>query len=214
MKWRALLAAAILLLAYFYLILSSKAWQAEISWLADLRWNWLGKSLASLLSLMVIAVVPGMTLRESGVVLRQNAGSVRPALICLLLICAWCWLCEALFANGTDTATERLVFQALMPGIDEELFFRSILLALLMRALRDRWTLLGARVGPAAAISLFIFSAGHALSLDQGGFAFDPLVFTYAAGAGAGLTWMRLRTGSILLPVLAHNLANLGESFF
>jgi len=37
---------------------------------------------------------------------------------------------------------------------------------------------------------------------------FDPFSFGYTGFVGAGLLWMRQRTGSLLLPVLTHNIVN------
>jgi membrane protease YdiL (CAAX protease family) len=100
-----------------------------------------------------------------------------------------------------------------MPGLDEELFFRGLLLALFLRAFGDHWNLAGAPVGPAAIAVSFLFAAGHALRFGNGSLGFDPAFLMFSAILGFGLLWLRQRTGSIALPIVAHNIINFGSSF-
>ena len=73
---------------------------------------------------------------------------------------------------------------------------------------------MGASIGPAAAIVTFIFAAGHGLAVLDGAIQFDAMAFFATGAIGAGLLWIRQRTGSILLAIVAHNLVNLGNSFW
>ena len=53
-----------------------------------------------------------------------------------------------------------------------------------------------------------VFAAGHGLMFIQQQIHFDPFSFGYTGFVGAGLLWTRQRTGSLLLPVLTHNIVN------
>jgi hypothetical protein len=101
-----------------------------------------------------------------------------------------------------------------MPGIDEEPFFRGVFLTLLSRAFQQRWNLLGAEIAPGALIVTFVFAAGHGLTVQHGRLHLEVLLFGLTGALGFGLLWIRQRTGSLLLPVLAHNAINVGNSFF
>lgn len=213
-RWVVFGASLLSLLLYWVAVIVGAELQAAVPAATGLRWNWFGKLFSAAVVLAAILLLPGLTRREAGLRWRQEEGSLRPATLCMVLICAFSWIMEAWSADGTDMSLERLAFQATMPGLDEELFFRGLFLALLLRAFKEPFTILGASIGPAAAIVTFIFAAGHGLAVLDGAIQFDAMAFFATGAIGAGLLWIRQRTGSILLAIVAHNLVNLGNSFW
>ena len=211
---RAFVGAMLALLFYWAAIVIGAEAQGAIPGLADLKWNWAGKIVTTAAVLIAIAAIPSVTREEVGLRLRLKPDSAGPALVGLALVCALAWGMEMWANDGRDLSPERLVFQALMPGLDEELFFRGLFLTLLMWAFRERWSLFGAPMGPAALVVTFIFAAGHGLAVADGAVRFDPATFALTGALGFGLLWIRQRTGSVLPAIAAHNLINLGNSFF
>lgn len=205
-------AGALLSLLFYWAVVVVGA-EMQGTLFSDLKWNWIGKIVSATAMLAAIALIPGIDRKDVGLQLRQAPGSLKPALLCLALLCGLSWGVEAWANDGRDLSFERLAFQALMPGLDEELFFRGLFLALLLRAFDEHWTLFGARVGPAAAVATFIFGAGHGLGFADGQLQFDALSFALTGTLGFGLLWIRQRTESLLLAILAHNLINVGNSF-
>lgn len=124
------------------------------------------------------------------------------------------WTFEASLHDGPDLSAERLLFQGLMPGLDEELVYRGILLALFARAFPPGREIAGARIGVADIAVTFLFAAGHGLYVAHDGLILGWHGLIEAGVIGSALVWLRRRTGSLIAPVLAHNLANLGDSFF
>jgi membrane protease YdiL (CAAX protease family) len=95
----------------------------------------------------------------------------------------------ALRPAGPIDAVVSIAAIALVPAVCEELLFRGILLP----ALR-RWLPASAAV----AVTAVLFGAIH----------LDPYRFAFAAVVGVGLCLLRLRTGSVVAPLLAHGLLN------
>jgi membrane protease YdiL (CAAX protease family) len=95
----------------------------------------------------------------------------------------------ALQPHGVLDAIVSVFAIALAPAACEELLFRGILLPSLQRWLP---------AGIAVAITALAFALVH----------FDPYRFLFAAAVGAGLGLLRLRTGSVIAPFLAHGLLN------
>lgn len=213
-RWAPLGTALACIVLYWIAVVGGSELQSLIPPLAGLKWNWIGKLVAITATLILIRVMPGVDADSAGLTLRQRPGSLRGVIVCTILLCALAWGAEALAADGTDLSLERLLYQATMPGIDEELFFRGLLLALLMKAFAERWSLAGAPVGPAAAVITFIFAAGHGLAVVDGALHFDAESFVITGLLGFGLLWLRQRTGSIVAPIAVHNLLNVGSSFF
>lgn len=105
-------------------------------------------------------------------------------------------------------SAEDVAFQVTMPGLEEELFYRGVLLFALDQAFRGRRRLLGADWGWWAALSSMLFGLAHAFGYSDGAFSFDPVTMALTAIPSFIAVGLRLRTGSLLLPVLLHNCGN------
>ncbi|WP_349808256.1 CPBP family intramembrane glutamic endopeptidase [Sphingomonas sp. ASV193] len=209
-RWFAAVMAAVV--AYFLVIVVGSEAQDLIPALSGLKWNWVGKAIAIGFSLLLIL---GWIGREAaGLRLRQAAGSALPCLVVVAAMCALSWGAEAWANDGRDLSLERLAFQATMPGIDEELFLRGVLLALMVRAVGPSDRRGGAPFGLAEALVTLFFALGHGVAVASGQLHVDALAFFLTGVLGAGLAWLRTRSGSLAWPIAAHNLVNFGNSFF
>ncbi len=185
----------------------------------ELDWNWSGK-IASVLATFVLFCVLAVTTKSitpasAGFVLRQRSGSVTPALIALALLVMSVVALEILAADGSDTGAERLLFQLTMPGLDEELFFRGVLLAALAAAIPiGGVNILGAKITLAGLLMTLLFGFGHGAFVQDQQLVISWPAVIVTAYLGFGLLWIRERTGSILIPILSHNLINFTGSFF
>lgn len=212
-RWRYVALALLGLAVYWLLIIVGADLQSRFG-PEGLRWNWLGKLFTGAVLIGLLVFLPHAFREEAGFRLGVRTGSLGPCLVAAALMCLLSWGSESLAADGTDTSPERLLFQGLMPGLDEEIFFRGYFLALLARALPDRWTLAGAPMGPAGLIVTFVFAAGHGLGVTNGVIQFDALIFALTGLLGFGLLYIRQRSGSVAPAIIGHNLVNLGNSFF
>jgi len=185
----------------------------------DTQYNWSGKLLAIATSaVMVIATVKSskdLSFADAGITFKQREGSVGPALIAIALMIAFIIGLQMLANDGTSLDTETLLYQATIPGIDEELMFRGLLLLGLSMAVTGKtWTLWGAPVGWAAILVTIFFALGHSIMVSDGVVQTIWIAMIYTAILGWALMWIRLRTGSILLPIIAHNATNFVGQFF
>lgn len=115
--------------------------------------------------------------------------------------------------EGRSPAGMALVRIPLGTALAEELLFRSALLGLLLRRTSSRraagWSSLAFglwHVPPAAAAYGSGRTFGSAVALGSGGHVLASVLAT--AAAGRVLAELRLRSGSVLAPVLAHLAAN------
>ncbi len=185
----------------------------------ELQFNWSGKIVSVGATLVMVAalliVSRRMTPAALGLTLKQNEGSVVPALIATALMTAGLIGVQLLAGDGGDPSTERLLYQATMPGVDEELFFRGLFLALMVAAAPSRdYRLLGAPINVGGLLVTLMFGLGHSLFWNGESLAFDPAIFIITGALGFGLLWIRMRTGSVVIAILAHNVINFAASFF
>ncbi len=169
-------------------------------------WNWVGKGLALVITL-AIASHPAFGWERSGLTLRQKAGSLPSALIVSAVVVAL-FTYFALASDDGGASAETFAFQLTMPGLEEEPFYRGILLLALNDAVRGRAKARGIEWGGGALLSSVLFGLTHAFGFDDGGFSFDLMTFLMTALPALILVWLRERTGSLLLPILLHNFGN------
>lgn len=169
-------------------------------------WNWQGKLLA-LAATLIIALLPAFGWRRSGLTLRQDRKGVRSAVIVTILVGA-VFVYFALKMPNEPLDRETLAFQLTMPGLEEEPFYRGILLLALNEAFRARARILGIQLGWGGILSCALFGLAHAFSYSHGAFSFDPSTMALTGGPALIAVWLRERTGSVVLPILLHNFGN------
>lgn len=169
-------------------------------------WNWQGKALA-LVATLLIASLPVFGWRRSGLTLSQATGSLKAAVPVALVYIAFFTGIAWLFPSEPATA-ETVAFQLTMPGLEEEPFYRGVLLFALDRAFLGRKSFLGVEWGWGAVLSCVLFGLAHAFGYSDGQFSFDPLTMALTAVPSFIGVWLVLRTRSVLLPVVLHNFGN------
>lgn len=93
--------------------------------------------------------------------------------------------------------------EVLAVALPEEVFYRGYFQTRIGEVLPARWKLLGVMVGGSLPIASIVFVAGHLAvrpAAWQLGIFFPSLLFG----------WLRIRSGSLLAPVLYHALCNVG----
>lgn len=169
-------------------------------------WNWQGKIMALAVTLG-IASLPAFGWRRSGLTLTQAKGSIASCAP-VVIVYALFFVALAHFFPSGPSSGETMAFQLTMPGLEEEPFYRGILLLALDRAFLGRTRFLGVDWGWGAVLSCALFGLAHAFGYSHGSFSFDPVTMALTALPSFIAVWLRLRTGSVLLPILLHNFGN------
>lgn len=168
------------------------------------HWNWIGK----LASIAFSLAVTRFCLSPEEVAWRLPRG--RPAIVWTLagiLVAAVLAIPAELLDPSGKVYAETFLFEATLPGLDEELAFRGIGIALLLKAFST---------GPAdtrapllsAVVSSLWFATAHVVNIDHGrlGVAWLRVLDTLPFGLWFAL--VRLRSGSLFGGILAYNTAN------
>ena len=165
------------------------------------NWNW-GGHLLALAGMLALAAAlsrrAGLAPREMGFARPGNLGAA--ALVGATALLASYPLHVITAGRIEPIPAQTWLFVATMPGLVEEIAFRGVLLAAAERAAPATRFIAGVPVTLGAALLTAAFVGLH-------GFGVGVLV-SVLPGALLYL-WLRLRTGSLLLPIVAHNLWNL-----
>jgi membrane protease YdiL (CAAX protease family) len=172
-------------------------------WIGD-HWNWSGQLLALAGVLWIarmLALRAALSWREMGFTWQQRPGSWLPA----LWVSAAALSINVLLMNLSSfhlpgVPLETWIYQATLPGLVEEVAFRGVLLGLLGRVFTARRVLFGAAIGWGGVAVTLVFLQLHSVT---------PGTLLGVLPAALLYLWLRERTGSLIAPIVAHNLWNL-----
>jgi membrane protease YdiL (CAAX protease family) len=170
-------------------------------------WNWQGKALA-LAATLAIAALPAFGWRRCGLTLTQAQGALRSSAPIILVYVLFFVALAFAFPERGAPSKETIAFQLTMPGLEEEAFYRGVLLFALGEAFTARIRILGAEWGWGALLSCGLFGLAHAFGFSHSQFSFDPLIMTLTSLPSLIAVWLRLRTGSVVAPIILHNFGN------
>ncbi len=185
------------------------------SFMKSLSQDWHTKIMEAILALAFMFIYRNVSLKEYGLTSKAEAGSLKPIIIAFFLI--------TVLVNGVQylqdgfyghTGMERLLYQATMPGIAQELLYRGAMMGLLNKAFGKPWKIFGANMGWGAIITSVLYGLIHGLAADSHFviyFFFGKLLITGLIGFA--LAWAKERSGSLIPSIVAHNFINFTGSF-
>lgn len=195
-----------LLLYALYNFLLTRFFFELANWPVGADWNWLGKVM-SFTGMLAIAALPMFGFKKVGLTLKQNPGSLSAYILFAALSALFFYLAIS-GADGEPDNLETIAFQWTMPGLDEELFFRGVLLIAMNEAFRKAANIFGAPITYGGLLTSVLFGLVHGMDYGADGFSFDAMTFAVTGGPSLLLLWIREKTGSLLLPIVTHNIAN------
>ena len=176
-------------------------------WEGYLVYGWSGKLYSILLAVALLFLVrPRLTKEEVGLTIRQNEGFLLPTSLVVLALAAWA-LVVGLNSPKGQPDIRLLIYLAVIPGLNEELIYRGFLLAILNKLIPPKFTLFAAPVGWGVIVTSVLFGLLHGVWLDSSlTFHLDTIALRNSTVSGLVFAWLRERTGSLLVPILAHGL--------
>ena len=171
------------------------------------NWNWDGKMYGTVCGITMYFIFRRQFADNNFFTLRQDKAGLKSALKVVIAI-----MCVSLLGgivNDKEFNLETLLFQLSMPGIDEEIMCRGVMLGLMCSALRE-----GGKPSrsPAIIINGIWFGLVHSLAFQNGEVAFSVGSFIATGIVGYALAYITIKTRSILIPMLTHNLCNFANN--
>ena len=173
------------------------------------HYNWTGKALELLVSVIAIALLirfDGWRREAFGLRLAFNSGTGKDVLRFLVPVLLFEVVALWFLVPGSVPTFEDHLFQLTAPGLTEELAFRGVFLALLDKAFLSRVRMFGADIGWGAVVTSIVFGLWHGLDVSAHfkiSVEVAPMVIPTLGGFV--LAWCRARSGSLILPIVAHS---------
>ncbi|ABG39435.1 hypothetical protein Patl_0909 [Paraglaciecola sp. T6c] len=108
--------------------------------------------------------------------LKQKTGSCKPAFFASILFIFF-ELILSFFSDGPDYDIEKILYQALALGVEEELMFRGLLLYTFSFAIiSTRFDMLGAQINVAGLLLFLLFGLVHGIMYNGGEWCFSLII--------------------------------------
>lgn len=176
---------------------------------------WSGKLYSIIFALILTIPLQNIiTPSEIGLKIRQNKKSVRFSLIFILFFFVLA-ATLGLLSKKSSFDGETLLFNAIMPGLNEELIYRGLLLGLLNKIFERKFELFNTRFGWGAILTSLVFGILHGFWInDSYQIQFDFISIISSGIYGFVFALIRERSGSLVFPVIAHSTADFFNFFF
>lgn len=176
-------------------------------WEGFLICGWSGKLYSVACMMLFLYLTRGILGRNDvGLTFHQNPGAILPACLATSFLAAWAFVAGISSPKGKfDLST--LTYLAIMPGLNEELVYRGILLAILGKMFPENLKLLGAPFRWGIIVTSLLFGLLHGFWLDNNlAVHIELIALRNATISGLVFAWLRARTGSLVMPIMAHGL--------
>jgi membrane protease YdiL (CAAX protease family) len=170
-------------------------------------WNWNGKLYASIWAIICYYLFRRFFIENDFFSIKQERKNIKITLIVSMIAVFITSIYSFLFADKLEFDIETLLFQLTMPGIDEEILFRCILLGILISCLKEK--LFFSNKHLAILLVSILFCNGHSLFLDSSyslSFSIEDFIITGLMSYVLG--WISVKSKSIFIPILVHNISN------
>lgn len=167
--------------------------------------NWTGKILAILGSILFLLLYRKFSLKDYFLTFKQKTNFRTKGILVVGTILIIQILSAYFFEPKMKWDLNFLSFQFLLPGIDEEIAFRGIMLGLLTKTLKIKNNFIHLPI----LITAILFGLAHGLFLTETfaiSFKFAEFIWTFTFGIIWG--WITIKSGSILLAIISHNFGN------
>jgi membrane protease YdiL (CAAX protease family) len=174
-------------------------------------WNWEGKIQATVGTLLM-GELSGIPARERGWVGPSRKGWEMPVLGVTVGVSSWSLVSGYVFSRPEDRFDrETWAFEATLPGLEEELFWRGLFPAALDRMMSpaDSFRVAGAPITRGDLVASLLFYLVHVLPQAWMVGWKQALKSTWdVLPATLALVYVRRRSGSVVPGILLHNLMN------
>lgn len=173
-------------------------------------WNWAGKIYSIFGSILFLCLYRKFELKDYFLTFKQDGIFLKKGILIIVIYITFEVVVMALLNYNNKWSLDTILFQLTMPGIDEEIAFRGIMLGLLTKVLSSKIEIFAKiNINPVILITAILFGLSHSLFLsDSFEITFHYYPFFRTALIGYLYGWLTIKSGSILLALITHNLTN------
>lgn len=176
-------------------------------------WPWQSNLVEVLGIVLLVALVPGFTAKRFGFQLSTRPRSWRSLAICCILyifIAVPLTLWSVQWHLGFNARLPEYLFEAVLPGVVEELWYRGLLLSLLNEGFGRPWKVGQTPFGWGGIIIIVLFGTLHGVAVSSKLSVHVYWSVMFLPGlVGIVLTWLKERSGSVWPGVVFHNFVDL-----
>lgn len=177
------------------------------------KWNWTGKLFGIITGLTLYYILRKKLKPFDFFRCKQDTQSLKKTILLTTVIT--CFAFFSFFGTTKQFDIETLIYQLTLPGFDEEIMFRGILLGLLLTCFKDAIIIDKKNYGnPSILFIGLLFGLAHGLGIEDNfdlKFELFPFIFTFMNGYI--WSWITMESKSILQATISHNVSNFISHF-
>lgn len=171
-------------------------------------WNWSGKIYSIIISVIFLFLHGRTKLKDYNITFKQNENSLIVSLFLILFLIVFASVL-GFGAKPISFDFERFAYQFSMPGLDEELAYRGIMLGLLSQIFVPLTVFKKYKLNLSIFITSILFGLIHSLYIKNDfSVTFNSYYFSITFITGFVQGYISFKSGSVLLPIIGHNLYN------
>lgn len=183
----------------------------EYNWLnfTNTNWNFSGKIFSIFFSILFFLLFLRKKTTNNFVKFSKGQKIGRSLIIVFIILILFAVLDGLLFGSPQNIDNEKLIYQLVLPGIDEELAYRGILLGLFSYILIYEIKVYSFKINPSILITAILFGLIHGLKVTENlELSFNVFITCKTFIYGFFWGWLTVETKSVLIPIFFHNYSN------
>lgn len=175
----------------------------------DLKMGW-GQDIISTSAILLLALLFKAPLQLLAIEKPKHKNWLKYTVIIGVIIALWNFINQFLSEDPNfNPGLEYFLFELSMPSIAEEIGLRGAVLGfLLYHAKQSRFS--NAKIWLIIVILSMLFGMAHLLGVESFGEGLKAFLMTFTAGLG--LSWLRIKTGSLFPGIIAHSIMNVFDN--
>lgn len=173
------------------------------------NFNWTGKVFSIIVSLLFLIFYKKFSLKDYNLTFSQKKNTYLISILILIFLFCFAGYLEY-GSNGQKLNLEGISYQLTMPGFEEELAYRGIMLGLLSQIFLSELKIgKYLKINSAILVTSLLFGLMHSLFIKNNfSISINWYAFKLTFFLGLVFAYLAHKTKSILFPVIGHNLYN------
>ena len=202
-----LIFAAIFFIVFFFGLILGSEIQKMLK--LDLEMGW-GQDIVSATAILLLAFFFKAPKRLLALEKPKNKNWLKYTIIIGVAIALWNFINQILSNDPNfNRGIEYYIFELTMPSIAEEIGLRGAVLGFLLYYAK-KYNFSNGKIWLIMVILAMLFGIAHLLGAES--FADGLKAFLMTFSAGLGLSWLRIKTGSIFPGIIAHSIMNVFDN--
>lgn len=181
----------------------------QAHWFPTLQYSWIPKLLSLVFVVVIYSIFMPTLFKKFGWHIKFDKKYLKVSLLLSLSLILIKCIPNYLDTSRETVTLERWLYQLSLPGLEEEIIFRGLLLVLLREMFTTDALIPAKKFAPDILIITLVFALAHSFQVDRTWhISFQAMPFVSAGLGGFVYSWLRVKHDSLAPAIICHNAVN------